>query len=151
MNITKLECPNCHAALDNDYGNAGTFFCKYCGQKMIVEELQNAEYDLKIRKMEMDHETTKMAMEQRQQNSMYAYENEKRAMDNKMRLTIILLMVGLLIFIYIFLFAWMLIDKIPSNQESRNHYPKEMEYQANYTINPLKNLHFDHNENDVSS
>ena len=58
MNVTKLECPNCHAALDNDYENAGTFFCKYCGQKMIVEEIQNAEYDLKVRKMEMDHEGT---------------------------------------------------------------------------------------------
>ena len=39
MNVTKLECPNCHAALDNDYENAGTFFCKFCGQKMIVEAI----------------------------------------------------------------------------------------------------------------
>ena len=97
MNITKLECPNCHAALDNDYGNAGTFFCKYCGQKIIVEEMQNAEYDLKIRKMEMDHEKEKMAMEQKNQNIKYAHENQQ----NNYRMKIYAICIGLIVLMMI--------------------------------------------------
>ena len=101
MNIQKLECPNCHAGLDSDYGNEGIFFCKYCGQKIIVEEIQNAEYDLKIRKMEMEHETEKIELEHRQQNVKYAYEQEKNAADYKFRTTTILACVFLLVFIYL--------------------------------------------------
>lgn len=82
MNIQKLECPNCHAGLDSDYGNEGIFFCKYCGQKIIVEEIQNAEYDLKIRKMELEHEANKIAMEQKSQNMKYIQENQKKSMDH---------------------------------------------------------------------
>ena len=101
MNIQKLECPNCHAALDSDYGNEGIFFCKYCGQKMIVEEMQNAEYDLKIRKMEMDHETEKIELEHKQQNIKYAYEQEKMAADYKFRTTTIFVCVFLLVFVFV--------------------------------------------------
>ena len=101
MNIQKLECPNCHAALDSDYGNEGKFFCKYCGQKIIVEEIQNAEYDLKIRKMEMDHETEKIELEHKQQNVKYAYEQEKNAADYKFRTTYVLVCAFLLIFIFV--------------------------------------------------
>ena len=101
MNIQKLECPNCHAALDSDYGNEGIFFCKYCGQKIIVEEIQNAEYDLKIRKMEMDHETEKIELEHKQQNVKYAYEQENNAADYKFRTTYVLVCAFLLIFIFV--------------------------------------------------
>ena len=100
MNIQKLECPNCHAALDSDYGNEGIFFCKYCGQKIIVEEIQNAEYDLKIRKMEMDHETEKIQLEHRQQKAKYEYEQEKNAADNKFRTTYVLVCAFLLVFLF---------------------------------------------------
>ena len=101
MNIQKLECPNCHAGLDSDYGNEGIFFCKYCGQKIIVEEIQNAEYDLKIRKMEMDHETEKIEMEHKQQNIQYAYEQEKNAADYKFRTTYVLVCAFLLVFLFV--------------------------------------------------
>jgi len=78
MNIQKLECPNCHAGLDDDYGNVGIFFCKYCGQKIIVEEIQNAEYNYRIRKMEMDLESEKIEFEHRQKLAQLAYEKEKQ-------------------------------------------------------------------------
>ena len=112
MNIQKLECPNCHAALDSDYGNEGIFFCKYCGQKMIVEEMQNAEYDLKIRKMEMDHETEKIELEHKQQNIKYAYEQEKMAADYKFRTTTIFVCVFLLVFIFVVMLIALMITSI---------------------------------------
>lgn len=83
MNIQKLECPNCHAGLDDDYGNVGIFFCKYCGQKIIVEEIQNAEYNYRIRKMEMDLESEKIEFEHRQKLAQLAYEKEKQEKNIK--------------------------------------------------------------------
>ena len=93
MNIQKLECPNCHAGLDSDYGNEGIFFCKYCGQKIIVEEIQNAEYDLKMRKMEMEHEENSQAMEQESQNMKYNQEIKLKEIEHKHNI-----ITGLLIF-----------------------------------------------------
>lgn len=103
MNIQKLECPNCHASLDNDYGNAGVFFCKYCGQKMIVEEIQNADYDLKIRKMEIEHEENKIAMEQKGQSIKYAHEKESKKMQNKFAIIGISICFGVLILLMLML------------------------------------------------
>ncbi len=89
MNVTKLECPNCHATLDNDYENIGTFFCKYCGQKMIVEEMQNAEYDLKTRKMEMDHEIVLKKLEQAEKALEKREEMEKERFKHKKNMGLI--------------------------------------------------------------
>lgn len=106
MNIQKLECPNCHAGLDSDYGNAGIFFCKYCGQKIIVEEMQNAEYNYRIRKMEMDLESEKIEFEHRQKLAQLAYEKEKQEKNIKY-LLLLLLGVGLMIgFMLIILTIW---------------------------------------------
>ena len=132
MNVTKLECPNCHAALDNDYGNAGIFFCKYCGQKMIVEEMQNAEYDLKIKKMEMDHETQKMAMEQKSQNMKYAHERDKEILQNKNKMMLILVSVGLIILLM--LFAVLAPQSIGSDHRKRVKELQKTEQQVQEAI-----------------
>ena len=106
MNIQKLECPNCHASLDSDYGNTGIFFCKYCGQKIIVEEIQNAEYNYRIRKMEMELESEKIEFEHRQKLAKLAYEKEKQEKNIKY-LLLLLLGVGLMIgFMLIILTIW---------------------------------------------
>ncbi len=101
MNVTKLECPNCHAALDNDYENAGTFFCKYCGQKMIVEEIQNAEYDLKARKMEMDHEVVLKKLEQAQRELEKQEEMEKERFKHKKNMGLIIFCMACLVLLFI--------------------------------------------------
>ena len=85
MKMQILECPKCHATLDNDNENLGTFFCKYCGQKIVVEELQDAAVKVKVREMELEHEEKKMEFEQKKQNISYAQEKEKSAIDEKRR------------------------------------------------------------------
>lgn len=94
MNIQKFECPNCHAGLESDYGNEGIFFCKYCGQKIIVEEIQNAEYDLKIRKMEMEHEEKRKTMEQESQNIKFNQEMELKKMEHRHNMITTFVVVG---------------------------------------------------------
>lgn len=129
MNIQKLECPNCHAGLDSDYGNEGIFFCKYCGQKIIVEEIQNAEYDLKIRKMEMEHETEKIELEHRQQNVKYAYDREKNETDKKYNFYIILALLGFLVFLFIVMFALVVFSSFKPHDDSQRFENINIEYQ----------------------
>lgn len=83
MKMQALVCPNCHANLDNDAENLGTFFCKYCGQKIIVEELQDAAYKAKVREMELEHEEKKMEFEQKKKNIEYQQRTETEKRNNK--------------------------------------------------------------------
>ncbi|MCR4813934.1 MAG: hypothetical protein K5879_03815 [Lachnospiraceae bacterium] len=83
MKIQVLECPKCHATLENDNESLGTFFCKYCGQKIVVEELQDAAVKVKVREMEIEHEEKKMEYEQRKQNITFAQEKEKENRNSK--------------------------------------------------------------------
>ncbi len=83
MKMQVLECPKCHATLENDNENLGTFFCKYCGQKIVVEELQDAAIKVKVREMELEHEEKKMEFEQQKQNTTYQQEKEKSRIEEK--------------------------------------------------------------------
>lgn len=83
MNIQVLECPNCHASLENDSEEMGVFYCKYCGQKIVVAELQDAAYKVKVREMELEHDEKRMEFEQRKQNMVFAQEKERKAIQEK--------------------------------------------------------------------
>lgn len=129
MNIQKLECPNCHASLDSDYSNTGMFFCKYCGQKIIVEEIQNAEYDLKIRKMEIEHEENKMAMEQKSRNLKYAHEKESEKSQNIFRITVIAVCFGLIVLMMFVMPVTISIGKAPHKKRVKELTKVETEVQ----------------------
>ena len=83
MKMQVLECPKCHATLENDNENLGTFFCKYCGQKIVVEEMQDAALKVKVREMELEHEEKKMEFEQKKQNIEYQQKTETEKRNNK--------------------------------------------------------------------
>lgn len=55
MDLKTLHCPNCNADLDVEDG-IDTFFCKYCGHKILLEGQSKAAYDAKLRIKEMEHE-----------------------------------------------------------------------------------------------
>ena len=52
MNLFTLECPHCKAALDVEDG-LDTFYCKYCGSKLIVEGMSGDSLDARVRLREM--------------------------------------------------------------------------------------------------
>ena len=55
MDLKSLHCPNCGADLEVEDG-LDTFFCKYCGHKILLEGQSKAAYDAKVRIKEMEHE-----------------------------------------------------------------------------------------------
>lgn len=55
MKVHKLKCINCGAAIEIEDG-IDTFFCKYCGHKMILEELTEASINAKVQIKKMEHQ-----------------------------------------------------------------------------------------------
>ena len=54
MNLKVLHCPNCGASIEIEDG-IDTFFCKYCGYRIILEGQSKAAYEAKVRVKHMEH------------------------------------------------------------------------------------------------
>lgn len=54
MKVHTLKCTNCAAALEIEDG-VDTFFCRYCGYKMILVEISEASIRAKVRLKEIEH------------------------------------------------------------------------------------------------
>lgn len=55
MKLQAINCPNCGGSLEIDDG-LDTFFCKYCGSKIVLNGQSSAAYNAKTRIKEMEHE-----------------------------------------------------------------------------------------------
>lgn len=54
MELKSLFCPNCGASLEIEDG-LDTFFCKYCGYRIMLQGQSKAAYDAKVRIKHMEH------------------------------------------------------------------------------------------------
>ena len=54
MELKTLSCPNCHANLEVEDG-IDTFFCKYCGHKILLQGQGVAAYVAKVQVKKMEH------------------------------------------------------------------------------------------------
>ena len=54
MELKSLNCPNCGANLDVENG-LDTFYCKYCGYKIVIDGQSDAAYDAKVKIKDMEH------------------------------------------------------------------------------------------------
>ena len=54
MELKSLFCPNCGASLEIEDG-LDTFFCKYCGYRIMLQGQSKATYDAKVRVKHMEH------------------------------------------------------------------------------------------------
>lgn len=55
MKLQSLKCPNCDAALEIEDG-IDTFFCKYCGYKIVLAGMSDASYNAKVQVKAMEHQ-----------------------------------------------------------------------------------------------
>lgn len=66
MDFKSLNCPRCGAVIEAEDG-LDTFFCKYCGNKIMISGQSDAAYDAKVRiqenKLKYDNEKEKQKME----------------------------------------------------------------------------------------
>ena len=54
MKFTALKCPNCNAPLDNSE-ELDVLYCKYCGHRIVVEDLTDSELNAAYRVRRMKH------------------------------------------------------------------------------------------------
>ena len=75
MNTYALKCPNCNGDLTVEDG-LDTFYCKYCGYKIMLEGQSDAAYRAKTRIKGMEHD-------ERMADKKYAHEKYKIDEENK--------------------------------------------------------------------
>ena len=54
MKVVKLNCPSCGSALEAE-DNLETFYCKYCGQKIILAEQSKSVLGAKMFSKFLEH------------------------------------------------------------------------------------------------
>lgn len=76
MELKSLFCPNCGASLEVEDG-LDTFFCKYCGYKILLQGQSKAAYDAKVRVKHMEHK--ERLQEKRDAQERYRMEFEQKS------------------------------------------------------------------------
>lgn len=78
MELKSLFCPNCGASLEVEDG-LDTFFCRYCGYKVLLEGQSESAYDAKVRVKNMEHKERLQA----QRNAQERYRMEFKQKDER--------------------------------------------------------------------
>lgn len=100
LKIVSLNCPNCSGELEVEDG-LDTFFCKYCGSKIMLEGQSDAAYRAKTKVKGMEHDE-RMA-DKKYAHERYKIEQETKSEKSKVKRTI--LIVVAIVIAYVVLFA----------------------------------------------
>lgn len=92
MELKSLFCPNCGASLEVEDG-LDTFFCKYCGYKILLQGQSKAAYDAKVRVKHMEHKERL----QEKRDAQERYRMEFKQKDERRTLAIIFGIFGAII------------------------------------------------------
>lgn len=106
-----LQCPNCGASIDIDDG-LDTFYCKYCGYKIILMGQSDQAYRSRTEIQGMRHRERMLDKEFERERER---ENEKRKKESRGNLAFILGMAALCMFVFV---IWST-AKYSSNKEER--------------------------------
>ena len=92
MELKSLFCPNCGASLEVEDG-LDTFFCKYCGYKILLQGQSKAAYDAKVRVKHMEHKERL----QEKRDAQERYRMEFKQKDERRALAILFGICGVII------------------------------------------------------
>lgn len=104
MQMHVLKCPNCGANLDVEDG-LDTFYCKYCGYKIVLEGQSDQAYKSKTRIKGMEHDERMLDKKLAHEKFKIKAQREKEAAQNKT--SYVALIVGIaMIAVGLFHFGW---------------------------------------------
>ena len=92
MELKSLFCPTCGASLEVEDG-LDTFFCKYCGYKILLQGQSKAAYDAKVRVKHMEHKERL----QDKRDAQERYRMEFKQKDERRTLAIVFGILGAII------------------------------------------------------
>ena len=100
MELKSLFCPNCGASLEVEDG-LDTFFCKYCGYKILLQGQSKAAYDAKVRVKHMEHKERL----QDKRDAQERYRMEFKQKDERRTLAIVFGILGAIIAMCLIIYA----------------------------------------------
>ena len=99
MKLKSLSCPNCGASVDIEDG-IDSFFCKYCGYKIILEGQSDAAYHAKTRVKGMEHDERMVDKKYAQER--YKIEHKTKEEHSKVKMTVVIATACVLAFVIFF-------------------------------------------------
>lgn len=99
MKLNSLSCPNCGASVEIEDG-IDTFFCKYCGYKIILEGQSDAAYRAKIRVKGMEHDERMVDKKYAQER--YKIEHKAKEEHAKVKRTVLIVLACVLAYVVLF-------------------------------------------------
>ncbi|MBE6877306.1 MAG: hypothetical protein E7496_11420 [Ruminococcus sp.] len=82
MKLITLKCPHCNAMLEVQDG-IDTFYCMYCGNKVMLEGMSKAAYRAKTKVKEMESQERIIEKQNEQERFRLNMENEKEKRNDK--------------------------------------------------------------------
>ena len=92
MELKSLFCPNCGASLEVEDG-LDTFFCKYCGYKILLQGQSKAAYDAKVRVKHMEHKERL----QEKRDAQERYRMEVKQKDDRRAAAVVFVIFGVIL------------------------------------------------------
>lgn len=89
MKLNSLSCPNCGASVEIEDG-IDTFFCKYCGYKIILEGQSDTAYRAKTRVKGMEHDERMVDKKYAQERYKIEHKAKEEHTKDKMKVLIVL-------------------------------------------------------------
>ncbi|WP_147536206.1 hypothetical protein [Bacillus marasmi] len=122
MKVHALKCINCGAALEIEDG-IDTFFCQYCGYKMILSEISEASINAKVQLKKMEHQE-RMRDKQYEQER-YKFNKKEQRKKNETNRKLKSSVIGLLALVFVFALLFGI-----SNSEEKKSIKEEKQLQA---------------------
>ena len=98
MNLYTLKCPNCGSSLEIEDG-IDIFFCKYCGQKIMLEGQSKEAIKAKVSIKGMEHEENLADKKYEHERYKMMMEEKEKKRDDRSFLIIVCLMLLFVLFI----------------------------------------------------
>lgn len=100
MRTIALNCPHCGAPLESNNG-LDSFFCTFCGGKIILSELSDAAYQARVDIKRLEYDAQKNSNELKHDAEMRLKEYEQEQFKAKHRFKEFLVCMGILLFMLI--------------------------------------------------
>ena len=115
MELKSLNCPNCNGHLEIEDG-IDTFFCKYCGNKIVLAGQSDAAYQAKTKIKELEHE--QVMQEKKYENEQAAWERKEisKSRDEKRKNLALIPLICIMIACFGYLFAQKIRHEMKQNE-----------------------------------
>ena len=102
MNLFQLRCPNCNSDLEVR-DDVDSFYCTYCGTKLLLDGRSNSVIEAKVRIKEMEYKERTQDRKYKNEEARWKRKHQEKKSDFVRNL--ILILIGIVFFFFVFYYA----------------------------------------------